>query len=120
MISTSSSRANLPNGSGLSINTRVAMGRQECDRVESFIMIVKAISIRRVGTHYYSDPKGNEPFAATLEMIGEYGKVELRLSPDMSQRIVEIVADEIAKAGRATAEALTAEVISGQPLIAAE
>ena len=83
-------------------------------------MIVKAISIRRVTKSFYAEPKGDEQFAATLELVGEYGKVELRLSPDMSQRIVEIVADEIAKAGRATAEALTAEVISGQPLLAAE
>ena len=33
------------------------------------------------------------------------------LSPEMSQRVVALIADEIAAAGRATAEALTVEAL---------
>lgn len=36
------------------------------------------------------------------------------------ERIVAIVADEVAAAGRATAKAMTAEIIVGQSLLAAE
>lgn len=71
-------------------------------------MFVKSISIRREDDYGYSRLDPSKPFAATIEVEGSHGKVELKLSPDMSARIVEIVADEVAAAGRATAEAMTA------------
>lgn len=83
-------------------------------------MFLKQLSIRRDTRYSFSEPKGDEPFAATIELIGQHGKVERRLDADLSRRILEIVSDEVAKAGRATAEAMVAEVLSGQPLLAAE
>lgn len=86
-------------------------------------MFVTRISIHRdgyYGSGYGSAPKEDKPFHATIELHGATGKVELNLDPEMSKRIVAIVADEVAAAGRATAEAMTAEIISGQPLLAAE
>jgi hypothetical protein len=83
-------------------------------------MFVTSISIRRegyFGTGYgKADPA--KPFNATIELHGQHGKVELVVSPAMSARIVEIVADEVAAAGRATAEAMTASFVNAQPAIA--
>ncbi len=82
-------------------------------------MFVTSINVRREG--YYGAGYGkadpNKPFAATIELHGQHGKVELQLSPEMSQRIVAIIADEVAAAGRATAEALTANFLEATPAL---
>lgn len=82
-------------------------------------MFVTSISARREG--YYGSNYGkadpNKPFAVTIELHGSRGKVELNVSPELSRRIVEIIADEVAAAGRATAEALTANFIDATPQI---
>lgn len=84
-------------------------------------MFVTRISIHREGFYgSYGTPKEDKPFRATVELHGATGKVELNLDPEMSKRIVAIVADEVAAAGRATAKAMTAEIIVGQSLLAAE
>lgn len=73
-------------------------------------MILKSVSIRREDDFYGSykvDP--TKPFVATIEVAGSSGQVKLNLSPVLSRRIVEIIADEVAAAGRATAEMMTAE-----------
>lgn len=83
-------------------------------------MILKSISVRRTTKYGFETPTGSEPFAATVEMISPNGEVKLNLDPEMSRRIVEVVADEVAKAGRATADAMVADVLTGQALLAAE
>ena len=78
-------------------------------------MIVRFISIRREndwGSHH-SSVDLTKPMRATIEVQGTTGKVELFLSEELSRRVVEIIADEIAAAGRATAEAMTAEAFNG-------
>lgn len=81
-------------------------------------MFVTAINIRRDGYYGpgYSMPDPSKPFRATIEVHGAQGKVELNLAPEMSQRIMTILADEVAAAGRATADAMTAEIIAGTAL----
>ena len=68
----------------------------------------------------YGTPDASKPFLAKIEVFGSSTKTELMLSPEMSRRIVEIVADEIAASGRATAEALTAEALNVTALPAPE
>jgi len=76
-------------------------------------MFVNRISIAREG--YYGAGYGKadhkKPFRATIEVEGQHGKIELNLAPEMSERIVALIADEVANAGRATAEAMTASVL---------
>ena len=82
-------------------------------------MFVNQIAIRREGYYGgYSKADPTKPFHATIEVEGDYGKVELKLSADMSARIVEIIAEEVAAAGRATAEAMTATVLNVAALAA--
>lgn len=86
-------------------------------------MFVTSVNIRREG--YYgagygkADPK--KPFNATIEVHGQHGKVELVLSAELSARLIAIIADEVAAAGKATAEAMTASFLaaSDTPAIAA-
>jgi hypothetical protein len=81
-------------------------------------MFVNSISIRREGYYgggYGSRADQTKPFNATIEVQGQHGKVELTLSPDMSQRIVAIISEEVAAAGRATAEAMTASCLTALP-----
>jgi hypothetical protein len=83
-------------------------------------MFVAAISIRREGYYAsYVKPDLSKPFRCTVEVHGREGKVELDLSPDLSQRIVEVIADEVIKAATATAQAMAAS-FNPQPQIEAE
>jgi hypothetical protein len=77
-------------------------------------MFVTEVSLRRDG--YFGGAYGKadptKPFRAQVGVQGTHGKVELELSPELSARIVDVIADEIAAAGRATAEALTAACLT--------
>lgn len=77
-------------------------------------MFVRSISVRREGDYGSSWQKVDptQPFLASIAVEGQNGKVELVLSPDLSRRIVELIAEEVAAAGRATAEAMVAEVFN--------
>lgn len=80
-------------------------------------MFVNQLILRRDGFYGagYGKADPTKPFRATIEVQGRHGKVELELSPELSDRIVAIVADEVAAAGRATAEALVASCLSALP-----
>ena len=83
-------------------------------------MSLRRVSIVREGDYYgaYRAMDASKPFRATVEVEGAAGKVELNLSADLSQKIVAIIADEVAAAGRATAEIMIADAlfISGEAL----
>lgn len=80
-------------------------------------MIVSRISVTREGWYAaYNKPDASKPLRATVEVYGDMGKVELNLGPGASDRIVALIADEIASAGRATAELLTAKALEAAPV----
>lgn len=84
-------------------------------------MFLAQLHVRREGyISGYGRADPSKPLRATVEVIGDHGKTELNLGPEASDRIVSLIADELAKSARATAEAMVAEVISGQTLLAAE
>jgi hypothetical protein len=74
---------------------------------------LRAINIIREGSYYGShqpvDP--SRPFRTTVEVQGATGKVELNLAPELSRKIVELIADEIAAAGRMTADIMVADAL---------
>lgn len=74
---------------------------------------LRAISITREGEFYGShrpvDP--TKPFRATVEVQGATGKVELNLAPELSRKIVELIAEEVAAAGRMTADIMVADAL---------
>lgn len=71
-------------------------------------MFITRIMIQREG---YSD-NPDKPFIATVHVHGKLNKTELTLSPDMSARVVAVIADEIIAAGKAAAEAMVAETLT--------
>lgn len=76
-------------------------------------MYLAKLTVTREG--YYSNynrPDPSKPFATTIEIVGQNGKVELSLSAELSEKIVAIVAGAVADAGRATAEAMTADAMT--------
>lgn len=83
-------------------------------------MIVQAISIRREGYSFgyssYRDADASKPFHATVEIHGRSGKTELQLSPEMSKRILDVIADEVVASSRATADAMTADILEATAL----
>ncbi len=83
-------------------------------------MFVRTISIRREGDFGYGQINPTKPFFATITVEGTSHKTELLLSAELSQRIVQIVAEEVAAAGRATAEAMTADILTLTALSAPE
>ena len=76
-------------------------------------MILNRVTIYRgdLSGYGYGKPNATAPFRATIEVSGATGKVELNLSAELSRRIVEIVAEEVAAAGRATAEIMVADAM---------
>jgi hypothetical protein len=75
-------------------------------------MFVRNISIMREGDYGYGAVNPTKPLLAKIKVEGQNGSVELNLSPDLSRRVVEIIAEEVAAAGRATAEAMTADILT--------
>lgn len=75
-------------------------------------MFIRTISIARDGDFGYGPIKADKPFLAKIQVEGQNGKTELYLSADMSLRIMEIVAEKVAGAGRATADAMVAEAMT--------
>lgn len=80
-------------------------------------MIIKSISIRRAGYYSYGKAKADDPFVAQIEVESPHGEVKLNIEADRTQRIVALIADLIAEAGKQTAAAMTAEVITGTALL---
>lgn len=79
-------------------------------------MFVTRVSIHREGYSYgYGRPDPTKPFRATVEIHGENGKVELNLPAEASDKIVALISEEIADAGRRTAELLTAKALEVEP-----
>lgn len=85
-------------------------------------MFITSINIAREGYYGagYGKPDFTKPFRTKIEVQGVSGKVELVLSEDLSRRVVEIIADEVISASRATAEAMTAEALNVTALAAPE
>ena len=77
-------------------------------------MFITRISIHKEGHGAYSYGKKDPaaPYRATIEVEGRSGKVELNLTEELSKRVVAVIADEVAAAGRATAEAMVAEAMT--------
>lgn len=79
-------------------------------------MFVTRVSIHRDGYIGYGRPDPTKPFRATVEVHGTSGKVELNLPPEASDKIVALISEEIADAGRRTAELLTASALEARPV----
>lgn len=77
-------------------------------------MIVQRISISP--RTYYSPPSAENPMIAKITIKGQQNETELALDPEMSQRILAIVADEFAASARRIAENMVAEVITATAL----
>lgn len=80
-------------------------------------MIIKSISIRKVGYYSYGKPKGDEPFVAQIEVESPHGEIKLNIDAERTKAVVALIADMIAEAGRQTAEAMTADVVNGNALL---
>ena len=75
-------------------------------------MILQSIIIyRRTAGFGAGPPKAHDHFDATVQIHGEHGEVKLKLGPDLCERVVSVLADEVVKAARETAQAMTAEAL---------
>lgn len=89
-------------------------------------MYITTINIAREGfiSPLYSRADPTKPFVAKIGIQSQTGEMVLHLSPEVSGRVMALIADEVAAAGRAAAEAMTAEcfmtALPAQPAAAAE
>lgn len=76
-------------------------------------MFLSAISIVREGYYMgsYGKADPSKPLRATVQVEGPMGKTEINLPPETSDRIVALIADELAEQARKVAEAMTAQFI---------
>lgn len=83
-------------------------------------MHVQRISIIREGHYLYGDPSDpSKPLRATVEVCGAEGKTEINLGPEASDRLVALIAEELAASAKAVAEVMTAKFISAAPALPA-
>lgn len=76
-------------------------------------MFITSINITRDGYYGYGKHDPSKPLRATVAVEGQHGKVELNLSPEASNRMVALIADEIVSATSATAALMTSSVLLG-------
>lgn len=69
--------------------------------------IVKSLYLR---AEEYGADKGK--LSGTIEFVGQYGEVKVRVNNDQGARILAIVAEEVVAAAKQTAAMLTSEVIA--------
>jgi len=77
-------------------------------------MHIRSVKIQRAGHYGFTGEKldPSKPFICTVETDSTDGKMELTLSPVLSQRVLEIVAEELAASARETAENMIAAVFT--------
>lgn len=77
-------------------------------------MHIRSIKITRLGHYGFTGEKLDvtKPFQCTVETESTDGKMELILSSALSQRVLEIVAEELAACAKETAENMVAAVFS--------
>ena len=56
-------------------------------------------------------------YEGQVKFVGGSGDISLNLDDTMTKRVLSICADEIVSSSRQVAEALTAEVVTGQAMI---
>ncbi|GEM_PF-6087369 len=75
-------------------------------------MFITAINIAREGYYGFGKQDPTKPLRASVAVEGQHGKVELNLSPEASDRMVALIADEIVAATQATASLMTSNVLA--------
>jgi hypothetical protein len=83
-------------------------------------MNVRSISVRRADDWGHGPVNLTKPFIASIVVEGTTSKVELILSAEVSERVVRLIAEEVAEAGRVTAQAMVAEAFNQPALSASE
>lgn len=78
-------------------------------------MNIKSINIHRSGFYGYGKVNPADPFIAKIEVESPFGEVRLNIGAERTKAIIALIADLIAEAGRETANAMTAEVLTVDP-----
>ncbi|MFC7378220.1 hypothetical protein [Brevundimonas sp. GCM10030266] len=76
-------------------------------------MFITSINIAREGYYGHGRNDPTKPLRAVVQVEGQHGKVELNLSPEASDRMVALIAEEIVEATKATAALMTSGVLTG-------
>lgn len=76
-------------------------------------MFISRITAYREGA-YGGSPDPTKPFVLNIEVYGTFGKTELKVSPDLSRRIVEIIGDEVVNAAKDIAQNMSIEALAGE------
>lgn len=83
-------------------------------------MFITAINISREGYYGFGKQDPTKPLRASVAVEGQHGKVELNLSPEASDRMVALIAEEIVAATKATASLMTSNVLTATSAAALE
>jgi len=75
-------------------------------------MFLDTLNITRNNRYGFDSDKPPSAYEGTLKFINpELGEIKLNLSPEMSARILEVVADEIVASAQAVSTVLTTKLI---------
>lgn len=75
-------------------------------------MFITSINITRDGYYGYGKHDPSKPLRATVAVEGQHGKVELNLTPEASDCMVALIAEEIVAATKDTANLMTSGLIA--------
>ena len=76
-------------------------------------MFITSIHIIRDGYYGYGKHDPSKPLRATVAVEGQHGKVEINLTPEASDKMVALIADELVAATKATAGLMTSSLLAG-------
>jgi hypothetical protein len=74
-------------------------------------MFITSVNITREGYYGYGRHDPTKPLRAKVAVEGQQGKIEVTLTPEASDLMVALIADELVKATRATAELMTSSLM---------
>lgn len=72
-------------------------------------MQVNRVSLARAGYYGQANYRKSDHFNCTVEVVGDTGKIELAIPPEISVQIMAVIAEQIAEAGRAVADMMVAD-----------
>lgn len=81
-------------------------------------IVLKSLTIRDINYYSYTQ-SGPVAYTGELEFRNGTGEVKLRLNEDLSKKILAVVGANMVESTKELARSLTADVISGVPVLPA-
>lgn len=60
--------------------------------------------------------KGN--YSGHMEFVGQFGRIQLKIGPDISQRVIALVAEQLVEAAKETSKLMVGDILEHDQTLA--